>query len=115
MVWRRDGNGTLILTQATNQGLCAIGIDPNEGRAAPETAPTGRGGRNIAGLGSLQPNPPWPHSKPRATALLNHGLMRGKRLCPGRKMLASGLASGEPLVKRQSIRGLSQERGRDKL
>jgi hypothetical protein len=48
-----------------------------------------------------------PHSKPRATAPRNDGLTRDDRLCPRRKMLASGAASGEPLIKRLSIQGLS--------
>ena len=41
MVWRKDADGTPILIQVTDEGLRAIGIDPNEGRAAPNTAPQG--------------------------------------------------------------------------
>jgi hypothetical protein len=41
MVWRKDGDGTPILIQVTDEGLRAIGIDPNEGRTAPDTAPQG--------------------------------------------------------------------------
>jgi hypothetical protein len=41
MVWRKDADGTPILIQVTDEGLRAIGIDPNEGRAAPDTAPQG--------------------------------------------------------------------------
>jgi len=41
MVWRKDGDGTPILIQVTDEGLRAIGIDPNEGRVAPDTAPQG--------------------------------------------------------------------------
>jgi hypothetical protein len=33
MVWRKDADGTPILIQVTDEGLRAIGIDPNEGRA----------------------------------------------------------------------------------
>ncbi|MFO0159967.1 MAG: DUF3489 domain-containing protein [Alphaproteobacteria bacterium] len=36
MVWRKDGDGTPILIQVTDEGLRAIGIDPNEGRTAPQ-------------------------------------------------------------------------------
>ena len=39
MVWRKDADGTPILIQVTDEGLRAIGIDPNEGRAAPDAAP----------------------------------------------------------------------------
>jgi hypothetical protein len=39
MVWRKDADGTPILIQVTDEGLRAIGIDPNEGRAARDTAP----------------------------------------------------------------------------
>jgi hypothetical protein len=41
MVWRKDGDGTPILIQVTDEGLRAIGVDPNEGRTAPDTAPQG--------------------------------------------------------------------------
>jgi hypothetical protein len=41
MVWRKDADGTPILIQVTDEGLRAIGIDPNEGRTAPDTAPQG--------------------------------------------------------------------------
>ncbi|MFM8615908.1 MAG: hypothetical protein ACKOC9_14580, partial [Alphaproteobacteria bacterium] len=41
MVWRKAGDGTPILIQVTDEGLRAIGIDPNEGRASPDTAPQG--------------------------------------------------------------------------
>jgi hypothetical protein len=36
MVWRKDADGTPILIQVTDEGLRAIGIDPNEGRTAPQ-------------------------------------------------------------------------------
>jgi hypothetical protein len=39
MVWRKDADGTPILIQVTDEGLRAIGIDPNEGRAARDPAP----------------------------------------------------------------------------
>ena len=39
MVWRKDGDGTPILIQVTDEGRRAIGFDPNEGRAARDTAP----------------------------------------------------------------------------
>ena len=41
MVWRKDADGTPILIQVTDEGLRAIGIDPNEGRVVPDTAPQG--------------------------------------------------------------------------
>ena len=41
MVWRKDADGTPILIQVTDEGLQAIGIDPNEGRTARDTAPQG--------------------------------------------------------------------------
>jgi hypothetical protein len=39
--WRQDEDGTWIVARITNEGLRAIGIDPNEGDAAADTAPTG--------------------------------------------------------------------------
>jgi hypothetical protein len=41
MVWRKDGDGTPILIQVTDEGIRAIGIDLNEGRTARDTAPQG--------------------------------------------------------------------------
>ena len=54
MVWRKDGDGTPILIQVTDEGLRAIGIDPNEGRAAPDTAP--QGGEDNAPQAEEQPS-----------------------------------------------------------
>jgi hypothetical protein len=54
MVWRKDGDGTPILIQVTDEGLRAIGIDPNEGRAAPDTAP--QGGEDSAPEAEEQPS-----------------------------------------------------------
>ena len=53
MVWRKDADGTPILTQVTDEGLRAIGIDPNEGRVAPDTAP--QGGEDNAPQAEEQP------------------------------------------------------------
>jgi hypothetical protein len=53
MVWRKDADGTPILTQVTDEGLRAIGIDPNEGRMAPDTAP--QGGEDNAPQAEEQP------------------------------------------------------------
>ena len=39
--WRQDDDGTWIVARITDEGLRAIGIDPNEGDAAAGTAPTG--------------------------------------------------------------------------
>jgi len=38
--WRQDEDGAWIVARITDEGLRAIGIDPNEGDAAPDTAPT---------------------------------------------------------------------------
>lgn len=38
--WRQDVDGTWIVARITDEGLQAIGIDPNEGNAAADTAPT---------------------------------------------------------------------------
>jgi hypothetical protein len=38
--WRQDDDGTWIVARITDEGLRAIGIDPNEGDAAADTAPT---------------------------------------------------------------------------
>ncbi len=38
--WRQDEGGTWIVARITGEGLCAIGIDPNEGDAGADTAPT---------------------------------------------------------------------------
>ena len=37
--WRQDGGDTWIVARITDEGLRAIGIDPNEGDAAAEAAP----------------------------------------------------------------------------
>ena len=39
--WRQDEDGTWIVARITDDGLRAIGIDPNEGDAVADTAPTG--------------------------------------------------------------------------
>ncbi len=38
--WRQDDDGTWIVARITDEGLRAIGIDPNEGDAVGPTAPT---------------------------------------------------------------------------
>jgi hypothetical protein len=38
--WRQDEDGTWIVARITDDGLRAIGVDPNEGNAAADTAPT---------------------------------------------------------------------------
>lgn len=38
--WRQDDDGTWIVARITDEGLRAIGIDPNEGDAGAATAPT---------------------------------------------------------------------------
>jgi len=38
--WRQDDDGTWIVARITDEGLRAIGIDPNEGDAGAGTAPT---------------------------------------------------------------------------
>jgi hypothetical protein len=38
--WRQDENGAWIVAHITDEGLRAIGIDPNEGAAEADTAPT---------------------------------------------------------------------------
>ena len=39
--WRQDEDGTWIVARITDDGLRAIGIDPHEGDAVADTAPTG--------------------------------------------------------------------------
>ncbi len=39
--WRQDDDGAWIVARITDEGLRAIGIDPNEGDAVADTAPTG--------------------------------------------------------------------------
>ena len=38
--WRQDEDGTWIVARITDEGLRALGIDPNEGDAVADTAPT---------------------------------------------------------------------------
>ena len=38
--WRQDEDGTWIVARVTDEGLRAVGIDPNEGNAVADTAPT---------------------------------------------------------------------------
>ena len=63
MVWRKDADGTLILIQVTDEGLRAIGIDPNEGRTAPDTAPQGGESERPQAESSLRLSPPRPHPR----------------------------------------------------
>ena len=39
--WRQDEDGTWVVARITDEGLRAIGVDPNEGDAVADTAPTG--------------------------------------------------------------------------
>ncbi len=39
--WRQDEDGTWIVARITDEGLRAIGVDPNEGDAVAETTPMG--------------------------------------------------------------------------
>jgi hypothetical protein len=64
MVWRKDADGTPILIQVTDEGLRAIGIDPNEGRTAPDTAP--QGGDNKAPQAEEQPSTEPAQAAPEA-------------------------------------------------
>ncbi|MCX7368798.1 MAG: DUF3489 domain-containing protein [Alphaproteobacteria bacterium] len=54
MVWRKDADGTPILIQVTDEGLRAIGIDPNEGRVTRE--PAAQGGEDNAQQAEEQPS-----------------------------------------------------------
>jgi hypothetical protein len=40
LAWRQDEDGTWIVARVTDEGLRAVGIDPNEGDAVADTAPT---------------------------------------------------------------------------
>jgi len=40
LAWRQDDDGTWIVARITDDGLRAIGIDPNEGDVVADTAPT---------------------------------------------------------------------------
>jgi hypothetical protein len=64
MVWRKDADGTPILIQVTDEGLRAIGIDPNEGRVAPDTAP--QGGESPAPQAEEQPSAEPAQAAPEA-------------------------------------------------
>ena len=64
MVWRKDADGTPILIQVTDEGLRAIGIDPNEGRTAPDTAP--QGGEDKTPQAEEQPSDEPAHPAPEA-------------------------------------------------
>ncbi|WP_240790185.1 DUF3489 domain-containing protein [Roseomonas sp. HF4] len=53
--WRQDEDGTWIVARITADGLRAIGIDPSEGDAVADTAPTGA--EEAAPLGEDAPPP----------------------------------------------------------
>ncbi len=53
--WRQDEDGTWIVARITDEGLRAIGIDPNEGDAVADTAATG--GEGLAPEGEGAPAP----------------------------------------------------------
>jgi hypothetical protein len=67
--WRQDEDGTWIVARITDEGLRAIGIDPNEGDAPADTAPTGA--EDAAPQGDDAPPPEAtqdaPTSAPRAS------------------------------------------------
>jgi hypothetical protein len=59
--WRQDEDGTWIVARITDEGLRAIGIDPNEGDAVADTAATG-----AEGLAPAGEDAPAPESAPFA-------------------------------------------------
>ncbi len=72
--WRQDEDGTGIVARITDEGLRAIGIDPNEGDAVAGTAPTG--GRDTPPQGEDAPPPEAAQGAPLAEeiALLDQAL-----------------------------------------
>jgi len=72
--WRQDEDGTWIVARITDEGLRAIGIDPNEGDAVADTAATG-----AEGLAQEGEDAPAPEAAPVAPlteeiAMLDHAL-----------------------------------------
>jgi hypothetical protein len=67
--WRQDEDGTWIVARITDEGLRAIGIDPNEGDAPADTAPKGEdaAAEGDAPAEETEPVQGAPTSAPRAS------------------------------------------------
>lgn len=67
--WRQDDDGTWIVARITDEGLRAIGVDPNEGDAVADTAPTGAANDALgeAPAPATEANQAAPTAAPRAS------------------------------------------------
>jgi hypothetical protein len=62
--WRQDDDGTWIAARVTDEGLRAIGIEPNEGGTGADTAPTDA--EAPAPQGEDTPGPEPAHTAPKS-------------------------------------------------
>jgi hypothetical protein len=72
--WRQDEDGTWIVARITDEGMRAIGIDPNEGDATVETAPTVAADAEPAEQDAPAPEPAQPSPLTEEIALLDQAL-----------------------------------------
>ena len=72
--WRQDEDGTWIVARITDEGLRAIGIDPNEGDAVADTAPTGAEAAAPRGEDAPAPGPAQAAPLTEEIALLDQAL-----------------------------------------
>ncbi|MFC7541059.1 hypothetical protein ACFQU2_18510 [Siccirubricoccus deserti] len=81
--WRQDEDGTWIVARITDEGLRAIGIDPNEGDAGP-ASPTARASRAACPTRHLRWRPAPRRGKPRARRRARPGRAPGGGNRPAR-------------------------------
>ena len=72
--WRQDEDGTWIVARITDEGLRAIGIDPNEGDVVADTAPTGAEAPAPQGEDAPPPEPAQAAPLAEDIALLDQAL-----------------------------------------
>ncbi|MDX2202100.1 MAG: DUF3489 domain-containing protein [Hyphomicrobiaceae bacterium] len=72
--WRQDEDGTWIVARITDEGLRAIGIDPNEGDAGANTAPTGAEDTAPQGADAPPPEPAQAAPLTEEIAMLDQAL-----------------------------------------
>ncbi|MDB5243998.1 MAG: hypothetical protein JWP57_4624 [Spirosoma sp.] len=72
--WRQDDDGTWVVARITDEGLRAIGIDPNEGDAVADTAPRGTEAPAPQGEDAPPPEPAQAAPLAEEIALLDQAL-----------------------------------------
>jgi hypothetical protein len=111
MVWRKDADGTPILIQVTDEGLRAIGIDPNEDRAAPK--PAAQGGEDTTPQAEEQPAAEPAQAAPEAPNMASVNLREAaERLLAAWEETPPPNASQDPIARAMDmLRNVLSRRG----